>query len=87
MKTCTLFAMAKARQFEAEFESIQKEWNRNHRMRNMMFTYGQKMSRCTLIGGMRTMSGHCQAGASIGRKCSKRITIGMCNKCMNIHYA
>jgi hypothetical protein len=36
MRTCTLLAMAKARQFEAEFESIQKEWNRNHRMRNMM---------------------------------------------------
>ena len=38
MRTCTLFAMAKARQFEAEFESIQKEWNRNQRMRNMMLT-------------------------------------------------
>ena len=30
MTTCTLLATAKARQFEAEFESIQKEWNRNH---------------------------------------------------------
>jgi chromosome segregation ATPase len=38
MRTNTLFAMTKARQFEAEFESIQKEWNRNHRMRNMMIT-------------------------------------------------
>jgi hypothetical protein len=38
MRTCTLFAMAKARQFEAEFESIQKEWNRNQRIRNMMLT-------------------------------------------------
>ena len=38
MRTSTLFAMAKARQFEAEFESIQKEWNRNQRMRNMMLT-------------------------------------------------
>jgi len=38
MRTCTLFAMAKARQFEAEFESIQKEWNRNQRMRNMILT-------------------------------------------------
>ena len=38
MRTGTLFAMAKARQFEAEFESIQKEWNRNQRMRNMMLT-------------------------------------------------
>ena len=38
MRTCTLLAMAKARQFEAEFENIQKEWNRNQRMRNMMLT-------------------------------------------------
>jgi hypothetical protein len=38
MRIGTLFAMAKARQFEAEFESIQKEWNRNQRMRNMMLT-------------------------------------------------
>jgi chromosome segregation ATPase len=38
MRTETLLAMAKARQFEAEFESIKKEWNRNHRMRNMMLT-------------------------------------------------
>ena len=29
MRTCTLFAMTKARQFEVKFESIQKEWNRN----------------------------------------------------------
>ena len=36
MRTCTLFAMAKARSFEAEFESFQKEWNRNQKMRNMM---------------------------------------------------
>ena len=33
-----MLAMAKARQFEAEFESIQKEWNCNHRMRNTMLT-------------------------------------------------
>jgi hypothetical protein len=38
MRTCTLFAMAKVHQFEAEFENIQKEWNRNQRMRNMMLT-------------------------------------------------
>ena len=38
MRTSTLLAMAKAHQFEAEFESIQKEWNRNQRMRNMMLT-------------------------------------------------
>jgi hypothetical protein len=31
MRTCTLLVMAKARQFEAEFESIQKEWNRNQK--------------------------------------------------------
>ena len=36
MRTCTLFAMAKARSFETEFESSQKEWNRNQKMRNMM---------------------------------------------------
>jgi len=34
----TLYALAKARQFAAEFESIQKEWNRNNRMRNMLLT-------------------------------------------------
>jgi hypothetical protein len=38
MRTSTLLAMAKARQFEIEFESIEKEWNRNHGMRNMMLT-------------------------------------------------
>jgi hypothetical protein len=38
MRTYSLFGMAKAHQFEAEFESIQKEWNRNQRMRNMMLT-------------------------------------------------
>ena len=38
LRTGTLLAMAKARQFAAEFESIQKEWNRNNRMRNMMLT-------------------------------------------------
>jgi hypothetical protein len=38
MRASTLFAMAKARQFETEFQSIQKEWNRNQRMRNMMLT-------------------------------------------------
>ena len=38
MRTCTLLATARARQYEAEFESIRAEWNRNHRMRNMMLT-------------------------------------------------
>ena len=38
MRTCTLFAIVKARKFEAEFESIQKECNPNERMRNMMLT-------------------------------------------------
>ena len=38
MRTCTLLATAKAHQFEADFKSIQKEWNRNHRIRNMMLT-------------------------------------------------
>lgn len=38
MRTGTLLSMAKARQYEAEFESIQREWNRNHRLRNLMLT-------------------------------------------------
>ena len=38
MRICTSFAMAKARQFEAELKSIQKEWNRNQIMPNMMHT-------------------------------------------------
>ena len=38
MRPGTLFAMAKAQKFEAEFESIWKEWYRNQRMRNMMLT-------------------------------------------------
>ena len=79
MRTCTLFAMTKVRQFEAKFESIQKEWNRNQRMRNMMLT-------CTLVGRMSVI-GHCQAETSIGSKCQIKITIGICNKCMNIHSA
>ena len=29
MRTCILFAMAKERQLEAEFDSIQKKWNCN----------------------------------------------------------
>ena len=38
MCTCTLFAMTKARQFEVENESIQKEWNCKQMMRNLMLT-------------------------------------------------
>jgi hypothetical protein len=38
MRTDTLFAMAKTCQFETEFKNIQREWNRNQRMRNMMLT-------------------------------------------------
>ena len=36
MRTSTLLAIARARQYEAEFESIQSEWNRNNRMQHMM---------------------------------------------------
>ena len=36
MRTSTLLAIARARQYEAEFESIQSEWNRNKRVRHMI---------------------------------------------------
>ena len=38
MRTSTLLAIARARQYELEFEGIHKEWNRNGRMRNMLLT-------------------------------------------------
>ena len=38
MRTSTLLAIAGARHYEAEFESIQSEWNRNNRVRHMMLT-------------------------------------------------
>ena len=38
MRTSTLLAIARARQYELEFEGIQQEWNRNGRMQNMLLT-------------------------------------------------
>ena len=38
MRTSTLLAIARARQYELEFEGIQQERNRNGRMQNMLFT-------------------------------------------------
>ena len=38
MRRSTLLTIAQARQYELEFGSIQHEWNRNERMRNMMLT-------------------------------------------------
>ena len=42
MRTSTLLAIARARQYEAEFESIQREWNRNNRVWHMMLTSWQE---------------------------------------------
>ena len=38
MRTSTLLAIARAHQYELEFESIQQEWNCNGRMCNMLLT-------------------------------------------------
>ena len=38
MRISTLLAIARAHQYEAEFESIQCEWNRNNGVRHMMLT-------------------------------------------------
>ena len=38
MRTSTLLAIARARQYEAEFETIQSEWNCNNRVQHMMLT-------------------------------------------------
>ena len=38
MRTSTLLAIARARQYELEFKGIQQEWNCNGRMRNMLLT-------------------------------------------------
>ena len=38
MRTSTLFAIVRARQYELEFEGIQQEWNYNGRMWNMLLT-------------------------------------------------
>ena len=36
MRRTTLLAIARAHQYELEFEGIQQEWNHNGRMRNML---------------------------------------------------
>ena len=38
MRISTLLIIARARQYEAEFETIQREWNCNKRVRHMMLT-------------------------------------------------
>ena len=38
MKLGTIFAIAKARQYETEFDSIMEEWNRNALLRSLLFT-------------------------------------------------
>jgi hypothetical protein len=35
---CTIFAVARARQYEAEFKAIQEEWVVNHRLRALLLT-------------------------------------------------
>jgi hypothetical protein len=35
---CTIFAIARARQYEAEFKAIQEEWVVNHRLRALLLT-------------------------------------------------
>ena len=38
MKLGTIFAIARARQYEAKFDSIMEEWNRNARLRSLLLT-------------------------------------------------
>ena len=38
MKLGTILAIARARQYEAEFDSILEEWNRNARLRSLLLT-------------------------------------------------
>ena len=38
MKLETILAIARARQYEAEFDSIMEEWNRNARLRSLLLT-------------------------------------------------
>ena len=38
MKLRTILAIAKARQYEVEFDSIMEEWNRNVRLRSLLLT-------------------------------------------------
>jgi hypothetical protein len=37
-RDCTVFAVARARQYEAEFEAIQEEWGVNHILRALLLT-------------------------------------------------
>jgi hypothetical protein len=37
-RDCTVFAVARARQYEAEFKTIQEEWVVNHRLRALLLT-------------------------------------------------
>jgi hypothetical protein len=37
-RDCTVFAVARARQYEAEFKAIQEEWVLNHRLRALLLT-------------------------------------------------
>jgi hypothetical protein len=37
-RACTIFAIARARQYEAEFKAIQEEWVVNHRLRALLLT-------------------------------------------------
>ena len=38
MKFGTVLAIARARQYEAKFDSIMEEWNRNARLRSLLLT-------------------------------------------------
>ena len=38
MKLETILSIARARQYEAEFDSIMEEWNRNARLRSLLLT-------------------------------------------------
>ena len=38
MKLGTILAIARARQYESEFDSIMDEWNRNSRLRSLLLT-------------------------------------------------
>jgi hypothetical protein len=39
-RDCTVFADARARQYEAEFKAIQEEWGVNHRLRALHSHHG-----------------------------------------------
>ena len=38
MKLVTILAIARARKYEAKFDSIMEEWNRNARLRSLLLT-------------------------------------------------